>query len=73
MDKIVERRLNTAPIGFGSTKKNMSDDEKNINMLNKVRQEDLKKFGLIPELIGRFPIIVHTNRRFDIKMIEISH
>ena len=61
IDKIVERRLNTAPIGFNSVKKNISDDEKNINMLNKVRQEDLKKFGLIPELIGRFPVITHTN------------
>ena len=71
IDKIVERRLNTAPIGFCSTKKNMSDDEKNINMLNKVRQEDLKKFGLIPELIGRFPIIVHTNPLSEDDLIRI--
>ena len=71
IDKIVERRLNTAPIGFGSTKKNMSDDEKNINMLNKVRQEDLKKFGLIPELIGRFPIIVHTNPLSEDDLVRI--
>lgn len=61
IDKIVEHRIDSRPIGFGSVKKQLSDDEKNVNMLNKVRQDDLKKFGLIPELIGRFPIITHTN------------
>ena len=71
IDKIVERRLNTAPIGFNSVKKNISDDEKNINMLNKVRQEDLKKFGLIPELIGRFPVITHTNPLSEDDLVRI--
>lgn len=71
IDKIVERRLNTTPIGFGSTKKIMSDDEKNVNMLNKVRQDDLKKFGLIPELIGRFPIIAHTNPLSEDDLVRI--
>lgn len=71
IDKIVERRLNTAPIGFGATKKIMNDDEKNVNMLNKVRQEDLKKFGLIPELIGRFPIIAHTNPLSEDDLVRI--
>ena len=49
----------------------MSDDEKNINMLNKVRQEDLKKFGLIPELIGRFPVITHTNPLSEDDLVRI--
>ena len=71
IDKIVERRLNTTPIGFGAVKKQMSDDEKNVNMLNKVRQEDLKKFGLIPELIGRFPIIAHTNPLSEDDLVRI--
>lgn len=71
IDKIVERRLNTSPMGFGAVKKQMNDDEKNVNMLNKVRQEDLKKFGLIPELIGRFPIIAHTNPLSEEDLIRI--
>lgn len=71
IDKIVERRLNTSPIGFCSVKKVMGDDEKNVNMLNKVRQEDLKKFGLIPELIGRFPIIAHTNPLSEDDLVRI--
>ena len=71
IDKIVERRLNTSPIGFGAVKRQMSDDEKNVNMLNKVRQDDLKKFGLIPELIGRFPIIAHTNPLSEDDLVKI--
>lgn len=71
IDKIVERRLNTTTIGFGAVKKQMSDDEKNVNMLNKVRQDDLKKFGLIPELIGRFPIIAHTNPLSEDDLVRI--
>lgn len=71
IDKIVERRLNTTPIGFTNVKKVISDDEKNVSMLNKVRQDDLKKFGLIPELIGRFPIIAHTNPLSEDDLVRI--
>ena len=71
LDKIVERRINTSSIGFNSVKKVVNDDEKNINLLNKVRQEDLKKFGLIPELIGRFPIITHTNPLSEDDLVRI--
>jgi ATP-dependent Clp protease ATP-binding subunit ClpX len=71
LDKIVERRINTSSIGFNSVRKAVNDDEKNINLLNKVRQEDLKKFGLIPELIGRFPIITHTNPLSEDDLVRI--
>ena len=71
LEKIVERRLNTSSIGFNMTKKIMSDDEKNTNLLNKVRQDDLKKFGLIPELIGRFPVLTHTNLLSEEDLVRI--
>lgn len=71
LDKIVERRINASSIGFNSVRKAVNDDEKNINLLNKVRQEDLKKFGLIPELIGRFPIITHTNPLSEDDLVRI--
>lgn len=71
LDKIVERRINTQSIGFGAVRKIQSDDEKEINLLNKVRQEDLKKFGIIPELIGRFPIITHTNPLSEDDLVRI--
>ena len=71
LEKIVERRMNTSSIGFNTVRKVIDDDTKNISLLNKVRQEDLKKFGLIPELIGRFPIITHTNPLSEDDLVRI--
>ena len=44
-------------MGFGSTFDQLSEEEK-MNLLNQVTPDDLVKFGLIPELIGRMPITV---------------
>ena len=63
IEGIVERRLskgNTATIGFGrATEKADTPDPETL--LDNVTPEDLKTFGMIPELIGRFPVITHTN------------
>lgn len=63
IEEIVERRLskgNGVSIGFGrATEKADVHDKKTL--LDNVTPEDLKSFGLIPELIGRFPVITHTN------------
>lgn len=54
-DIIKERLTKTASIGFNSELKDKYDKDKNI--LSKVTVEDIKKFGMIPEFIGRLPII----------------
>ena len=54
-DIIKERLTKTASIGFNSELKDKYDKEKNI--LSKVTVEDIRKFGMIPEFIGRLPII----------------
>lgn len=56
LDKIISKRCNTSRIGFNQqpTVKNTED------IMNNVTPEDLKKYGFIPELIGRFPIITST-------------
>ncbi len=54
-DIIKERLTKTASIGFNSELKDKYDKDKNI--LSKVRVEDIKKFGMIPEFIGRLPVI----------------
>ncbi|ABS30501.1 MAG: ATP-dependent Clp protease ATP-binding subunit ClpX [Candidatus Sulcia muelleri] len=56
LKNIISNRLNLSSIGF---KKNVSIDGKDL--LNFVSSHDLKKFGLIPELIGRLPIITNLN------------
>ena len=55
MDKIIKRRMNAKVIGFNSQVVSEDDDK---NILSKVQPEDLLKFGLIPELIGRLPQVV---------------
>lgn len=57
LDKIIEQRTNEHAMGFGSTAGTLTDDQK-MELLNKVTSDDLVKFGLIPELIGRMPISV---------------
>ncbi len=54
-DIIKERLTKTASIGFNSELRDKYDKDKNI--LSKVTVEDIKKFGMIPEFIGRLPII----------------
>lgn len=57
LDKIIDQRINEQTIGFDSAESTMSDQDK-VDMLNKVIPDDLVKFGLIPELIGRMPVSV---------------
>ncbi|MBQ7550324.1 MAG: ATP-dependent Clp protease ATP-binding subunit ClpX [Bacteroidales bacterium] len=57
IDKIISERVNTNVIGYNS--KNRSFDKN--NMLQYVSAQDVKTFGLIPELCGRFPVITHLN------------
>jgi ATP-dependent Clp protease ATP-binding subunit ClpX len=58
IDKIIAKRLNTQAIGFGTNNQNEIDKE---NMLQYVSPQDLKSFGLIPELIGRLPVLTFLN------------
>ena len=59
IEKIIARRLNTQAIGYSSSV-NVTDVEKN-NLLQYIIPQDLKTFGLIPELIGRLPITTYMN------------
>lgn len=60
LDKIIERRQTetNSQIGFGAKIKDPEMKTGNFDLIKDVRSEDLIKFGLIPELIGRLPVIV---------------
>ncbi len=60
MTEIIERRLNKQAIGFSKDKLEQTDDEDYI--LSQINAIDLKSFGLIPELLGRFPIITYLEK-----------
>lgn len=59
VDKIIARRINTNAIGFSVNK--TSQEEQRKNLLQFVNATDLKSFGLIPELLGRLPVVTHLN------------
>lgn len=53
----IGKRLNSQPMGFNSSATSMTADRDNL--LQYVTAQDLKAFGLIPELIGRLPVLTH--------------
>ena len=58
ISKIIERRVKSQSIGFNSLSGEEFNDEK---MLSHVNQLDIKKYGIIPELIGRFPVLTYLH------------
>ncbi|WP_460584056.1 ATP-dependent Clp protease ATP-binding subunit ClpX [Hymenobacter arcticus] len=59
IDRIIKGRLNTKPMGFSKT--NLDENVDTQNFLRYVSAQDIKSFGLIPELIGRLPVLTHLN------------
>ena len=70
LEDIIKERLNKqASVGFQADLKDKYDKEKNI--LEKVTVEDLRKFGMIPEFIGRLPIIFTLQGLDEEKLVKI--
>ena len=69
LDKIVEKRVKsengTGTIGFGV------EEEKKRNYENRVRPEDLVEFGLIPEFVGRLPIIAEMKELTEDELVRV--
>lgn len=57
IEKKISKRLNTAVVGFGAQKQ--IDNLDRENMLQYISPQDLKSFGLIPEIIGRLPVLAY--------------
>lgn len=70
IQEIIERRLNKHAIGFSADSTKYSEKEDN-NLLRNINAIDLRKFGLIPELLGRFPIITYLDKLTKETMIRI--
>ena len=60
IDKIIERRVSTSSLGFGA-KIRTSADKETDNLIAQVIPHDLVKYGMIPELVGRIPVITTLN------------
>ncbi len=71
LEQIIERRTGNNAMGFGADLERHA--EKSNNTLSKVRPEDLTKFGLIPEFVGRLPVIVTFNQLTEGNLIDILY
>lgn len=69
IDQIIKRRLGKKVIGFGAESEKSSDDEEKT--LSKILPEDLLRYGLIPEFIGRIPVIAYLEQLDEEALIEI--
>jgi ATP-dependent Clp protease ATP-binding subunit ClpX len=69
IEPIIKRRLGQKVIGFGSDIKQQEITQKEL--LSKVLPEDLLRFGLIPEFIGRLPVIASLEQLDEAALIEI--
>lgn len=59
IERIISKRMNFQAVGFGSSKENEKADKSNL--LQYIIPKDLKDFGLIPEIIGRLPVLTHMD------------
>ena len=68
LDAIIERRLGKRDIGFHETKARHTEKP---NIVSRVETEDLVKYGLIPEFIGRFPVVCALNALTENDLLDI--
>jgi ATP-dependent Clp protease ATP-binding subunit ClpX len=57
IDRVIAKRLNTQVVGYGSHKVHEQVDKENL--LKYIIPDDIRKFGLIPEIVGRLPVLTH--------------
>jgi ATP-dependent Clp protease ATP-binding subunit ClpX len=71
MEKIIESRGRGTAIGFGADVRNPEKDIKAGEALKKIEPEDLIKFGLIPEFVGRLPVVATLTELDESSLIKI--
>lgn len=72
IERIIEKRLNRkTKIGFNSFNNIQTQEDKDEDLLSQVTTEDLKRYGFIPELIGRFPLITHVKPLTEEQLYQI--
>ncbi len=70
LDKIVQKRKDTTSLGFGGQVK-QPEGEVSYEMLSDVKPQDLTKYGLIPEFVGRVPIVVSLHPLDENALVNI--
>lgn len=71
LDKVIQQRTEKTGIGFNADVKSQEDSRRITELFREVEPEDLIKFGLIPELIGRLPVIATLEELDEAALIQI--
>ena len=71
LEKVIQRRSEKSGIGFGADIKSMSNDVSTSELLPDLEPEDLIKYGLIPEFVGRMPVIATLEELDEEALITI--
>lgn len=70
LEKVVAERVGKKGVGFGS-KLDTQEERERVDMFEKVRPEDLVKFGLIPEFIGRLPVVATVENLDQDSLVKV--
>ena len=71
IEKVIQERTEKSGIGFGADIKEKSPDKRSNELLQKLEPEDLIKFGLIPEFVGRLPVIATLDELDEDSLVRI--
>ena len=71
MEKLISSRIDTKSIGFGAEIRKSDSDENDSLLLKNVMPQDFVKYGLIPELIGRIPVVVALDALDEEALVRI--
>ncbi len=71
MEDIVRRRLGKRVLGFNAVEVEETEEAEEIALLRQVRAEDLLHFGLIPEFIGRLPVLTSLRKLTEEELVQI--
>ena len=71
LDKVILDRSEKSSIGFGATVKSKESEKAVGDTLKSVETEDLVKYGLIPEFVGRLPVVATLNELDEAALMQI--
>ena len=71
LEKVIRGRTEKGGIGFGAQVKNVDETKRDAELLHQVEPEDLIKYGLIPEFVGRLPVVATLDELDEAALIQI--
>ncbi|MFN3545313.1 MAG: ATP-dependent Clp protease ATP-binding subunit ClpX [Thiobacillus sp.] len=71
LEKVIRNRTEKGGIGFGAQVKNVDETKRDAELLHQVEPEDLIKYGLIPEFVGRLPVVATLDELDEAALIQI--